>query len=1128
MLNAKHFGVMTGGTVMKRRLFCRSAIVASERVRFQAVFVQRAYLSDTNAAINQVPKKYVSLRAAELILSSVKSVNNEKLQKSNDSLKSMLTDVRIISPTKSSIKSTQTPAASPVTQQSEQNDALNKLNEQISAPEMQSDKNGVLSSAEKKSLKSISSILQNTVAASIPKNKTIKEILDKPKIAAVASNLRNNVPTEVPVEVLPRRINIRKPKVTDTPILSTILSTIIKSSENSTVLATTKPKAVNIPIEVNSVVRTDVRAEVPVTRVHTPKQKVMKITKTPTLSTVLATTDIPINVPINIPIDVPRIHIPKLKVKENIPTPSEIINSSEISEISAVLATNDVRTDVSTDVRTDVLTDIPRTNTRKPTLTKEKVKYVIKNKSKSPVILNSTLNVNNDLKYNSELLVRSKTVYKIDDTQVYKEVYNAMRREQTDYTEMNKADDAHTAALTVALTSSEKFNNFILNETDNLSTAHFSTIFSMAGKKNTKNSIDTSVMLKNNLVILSEKMSKYQFDEWTPRGVANVLYGFQCFREHLPGISTILNIMVGAMQAILKYVRIPNPQSRNLGPMMVGTQLFKFKNKESKNYLKMFTEYMSKSKYDFSSMEIRHSMYSLNGLNSDDIVVLKYIDGITQKLNSCRTIISPQEIGNCLYGLRGMSSEKEEIRRLIHAFTNHIETSVNSEIGIGIFSAQQLSNTIYGLQSLSSEYEEVKNLIKYYPNFILSCNENFSAQGVGNSLYGLKNMKCTEPLVINLIQKLIPRIKSCNEILNCQQITNSIYGMCGMRSYNQIVRDLIVVITPHLINSTEKFDSNSFASAIYGLQGMSANDTEIQNLINGLIAKFVKCDEKLSAYNIGNILYGLQSMDGDTDSVKEFLIILKNKINDCDDTMIIDSQCIANSIYGLKKMSSDSIEVRDLINALLLKFENYNGELNCEEIASILYGMRYLNTNCIETRKLLRFIIPKIKNCTQNFDSFQVTNSMYGMKNMDSDYTVTKELINVLLPKIKNCTDKCNAIYLFPAISSLRYLKNDNEQVKELIPILLDLINNCDLDKNELNEQSLHIAMRTLSSIGVNVQDTMALEVNIRKRELEAVETRKLVEIQKQAELETRKSPMEPVLPLSSNTEINAISESKM
>jgi hypothetical protein len=103
--------------------------------------------------------------------------------------------------------------------------------------------------------------------------------------------------------------------------------------------------------------------------------------------------------------------------------------------------------------------------------------------------------------------------------------------------------------------------------------------------------------------------------------------------------------------------------------------------------------------------------------------------------------------------------------------------------------------------------------------------------------------------------------------------------------------------------------------------------------------------------------------------------------------LLISCLAIGNALYGLALITSDTEGAAELCAALAAKIEEFDGELNGQDIGIGMYGLQGMSSGVAEVRRLVAAVAAKIRQSEIELDAQALGNTLYGLQVSDDTRT---------------------------------------------------------------------------------------------------------------------------------------------
>ena len=129
-------------------------------------------------------------------------------------------------------------------------------------------------------------------------------------------------------------------------------------------------------------------------------------------------------------------------------------------------------------------------------------------------------------------------------------------------------------------------------------------------------------------------------------------------------------------------------------------------------------------------------------------------------------------IGSALYGLQKLSSDKTEVRSLVAALAEKVETSTTGKV----VDDDDVVGIVF-LFCYHLYYDFPHNLHHHHYYLYHNYYVGLDAQAIGNALFGLQRMKSNSPEVRTLVQAIATKLVLLEVQMDSKGIGSALYGM---------------------------------------------------------------------------------------------------------------------------------------------------------------------------------------------------------------------------------------------------------------------------------------------------------------------------------------------------------------
>ena len=514
----------------------------------------------------------------------------------------------------------------------------------------------------------------------------------------------------------------------------------------------------------------------------------------------------------------------------------------------------------------------------------------------------------------------------------------------------------------------------------------------------------------------------------SPGDVINLVY--YCSQTDLP----IDNRHFGTFG---KFLRKHNKgiNASSISRLLYGLRFKDDKSFETRQLLKTICYIVDKNNIvlDFSQ-HMTMGIYCLRGMSCDTEEVRLWLSKLTSMMSSPNLTFHSRAIATILNGLQGMRSDCVEVLGFLEQLSRKVpsdKTQMGSrEIG-----------ALHSLQGMSSDHREVRSLVKSLATSISSASfATLKGQAIASAFDGLQRMNSNYPEVRELLKALLKLLPKIDNKMNNLEISSSFYGLQEMSSFHSEVRAVVSVLTGYIVDCPQPFSAKNISFLLYGCQNMHSIHIEVRSMLTALSSKIVECKEPFNSNQVGIALFGLQKMSSEEVSVKRVVFALTEKVASCSESL--NSRSIAYSLFGLQRLNSEHMRVRALLAVLASKIRESSDVFNTSTVGFAFSGLQNMSSKHYEVQQLLKVLTPKVQECN-TLSGISIARVLNGLGKMSSSEDCVKELLVVLLDKLIGCNDTFSKNDVENALSGLRLMSSEHSEVLAFLSVLSEKVMGC-------------------------------------------------------------------------------------
>ena len=324
---------------------------------------------------------------------------------------------------------------------------------------------------------------------------------------------------------------------------------------------------------------------------------------------------------------------------------------------------------------------------------------------------------------------------------------------------------------------------------------------------------------------------------------------------------------------------------------------------------------------------------------------------------------------------------------------------------------------------------------------------------------------------------------------------NIFYGLRAINQHRQ--PDLSPEVTALLLTLTQKIKSfnsdttlhpSKLSMCLFGLQNFVCEISEddnshlIRNLLEVISHRVAESAPGWSGRAVGSAFFGLRGISSDFEEARNLLSALLNKFDSEVDDIVMNPQEISNSLYGMQRMDCSRPEVADILGFLRDKLMTSQSRLfKAQEISNSLYGIRKMSSSEPEVRNLICVLTEKMMQCNDTFSGQELGISLYGLQNMTNDCDEVNNLLEALLKILEESPATMSSQEISNALYGLRNMDSADGTVLGIIRRVTGKLELCS-DTFKANEICMAIyGMQSMGSDAVEVKSLIrALNMKLR------------------------------------------------